>query len=131
MLDWREAATYAKPTLSSDAPTAYLGMLDVVGSFTEFFEFAARLAMTEAGEEKILVTIIARNLEGRILVSESPRRRVFQQYCTSVEEFPYEKELSRTQLVTEPTELALQGASALLGSACIPRLQRSDRYSLS
>ena len=69
--------------------------------------------MTEAGEEQIMVRITARGLEGRLLVSDSPRRLLLQSYRTSIPEFPYEKQLSRTQLVAEPRELALEGVRIL------------------
>lgn len=112
MLDWREKASYAWPNLPGEA-TDYLGMLDAVRSFTAFYEFAARLAMSEAGAERVSVTIEARRLKGRTLISEAPHRRLNQRYQTAAEDFSYPREVTRTDLVAQPSEMALEGVRKL------------------
>lgn len=113
MLDWREKATYARLNLPGGA-TDYLGVLDAVRSFTEFHEFAARLAMTEAGDERVSVSLKARYLKGRTLISEAPHRRLLiQRYQTAAEDFSYSREVTRTELVAQPSEMALEGVRKL------------------
>ncbi len=82
--------------------------------FTEIFEFAARLAMTQAGNDIIRVEITVRNLEGRKLwVDSSSRMPIRYDYVASISEFPYQIELSRTELITAPRELALKPTTEL------------------
>jgi hypothetical protein len=85
-----------------------LGISDAVFRFTEIFEFASRLANTDAGEEQMHIDVTLHGLKGRTLFVDSYNRApMFQPYTASIESFSQPKELPRTSLIAEAKELAL------------------------
>ena len=112
--DWGDQSTLSPPE-KGWKPGSYLSVESGVFSFTEIFEFAARLAMTDAGDEQMHLEIDLRGLKGRGLKFEVRRagssyRRILK---ADTEEIPYKVDLPRIQLVTEPSELALKPAVEL------------------
>lgn len=111
--DWRDQSSWW-PAGEDWKPGVSLGIGYAVSRFTEVFEFAARLALTEGGDEQMRVEISANGLEGRILhVDTSNRYPMWRDYKASIRSFPYSVELSRTELISKPRELALIGAREL------------------
>jgi len=108
--DWRDLSKWFR----GKNPGPVLGIGDTVFRFTEIFEFAARLAFTEAGDDQMHIDISLKGLRGRALWVDSPNRMpVRQTYTASIDEFPYSIDLSRTRLIAEARELALQPANEL------------------
>jgi hypothetical protein len=112
--DWRDQSGIWPP-YEGWKPGALLYVEDILFQFTEIFEFAARLAMTEAGDDQMHLGIDLRVLKGRGLKFEVRRagslyRRILK---ADIEEMPYKVDLPRIQLVTEPSELALKPAVEL------------------
>jgi hypothetical protein len=95
-------------------PGNSLSVERTVFRFTETFELASRLALTEAGDEQMHVEILVNGLGGRDLRVDSEKRVPFSLgKKASIKEMPFKVDLSRTQLVTEPRDLALKPALEL------------------
>lgn len=93
---------------------ALLGIGDALFRFTEIFEFAARIALTEAGDALIRIEVTISGLAGRKLwVDLHNRWPMFRKYEASLQDLPYTLELSRDELVAQPRELALKPAIEL------------------
>lgn len=112
--DWREQSGIWPP-YEGWKPGALLYVEDTLFQYTEIFEFAARLAMTRAGDEQMHLEIDLRGLKGRGLKFEVRRagslyRRILK---ADIEGMAYKVDLPRIQLITEPSELALKPAVEL------------------
>jgi hypothetical protein len=112
--DWRDQSKLSPPP-KDWKPCLFLDVEDTLFQFTEFFEFAARLAMTEAGDEQVHLEIDLRGLKGRGLKFEVRRagssyRRILK---ADAGQIPYKVDLPRIQLITERSELALKPAVEL------------------
>jgi hypothetical protein len=101
--DWRDPST--------DSVAPIFPFWDTLWRFTEIFEFAARLASTEAGDDEMRVEITIGNIGGRQLYQDDPRKTGFRIY-----HFPYETfewplhptaPIRREELTMQPRELAL------------------------
>lgn len=111
--DWRDQSTLW-PADTDWKPGALLGIGDALFTFTEVFELAARLALTEAGDELIYVEVTVAGLQGRSLWVDLPNRwPVFRRYQASLLDLPYRVEVLRTELVAQSRELALKPAAEL------------------
>ncbi|MGA7678304.1 MAG: hypothetical protein WCA51_08055 [Dehalococcoidia bacterium] len=111
--DWRDQSTLW-PADKEWKPGALLGIGDALFMFTEIFEFAARLALTEAGDGLIHIEITVGGLAGRrLFVDLHNIWPMFRKYEASLPEFPYTIELSRTELVAQPRELSLKPTAEL------------------
>jgi len=111
--DWYDQSTLW-PAPQGWEPGRLLEIGDALFRFTEIFEFAARLALTEAGDELMYVEVTVSGLKGRSLWVDIPNRLPFRQnYVASLSELPYEIELPRSDLVAQPQELALKPANEL------------------
>ena len=93
-----------------------LAITNTVYRFTEIFEFAARLALTDAyrGDERIHLAVLLRGLRNRRLFEDEPRfswRR--NDRPATIEEFPYVVDLASVELIANAHQLALQAAEQL------------------
>ncbi|GAI33014.1 unnamed protein product, partial [marine sediment metagenome] len=112
--DWYDQRHSIPAALGDWRPGLILGIGNTLFRFTEIFEFAARLAMTQAGDDVIYIEITVSNLEGRKLwVDSHSRMPLRHNYIASIKEFPYQIELSRTELIAAPRELALKPVTEL------------------
>ena len=112
--DWYDQLHSIPAALGDWRPGLVLGIGNTLFRFTEIFEFAARLAMTQAGDDIMRVEITVSNLEGRKLwVDSHSRMPLRHNYIASIREFPYQIELSRTELIAAPRELALKPTTEL------------------
>ena len=107
--DWRNQSK-VWPAPADWKHGALLEIGDALFTFTEIFEFAARLALTEAGSEQMHIEVGVAGLQNRELWVDDvhwwppfPSGRK-----ASLKELPYKVDLSRTQLITEPRDLALK-----------------------
>jgi hypothetical protein len=111
--DWISQSSWANPP-EDWKPGKVLNVVDTVFHFTEIFEFAARLAMTEAGDEQMHIEIKLGNLQGRKLWINSEKRMGFRwDKKASIPEFPYSLDIPRTKLLSQPKDLALTPAIEL------------------
>jgi len=97
------------------SPGQYLSVKSALFQYSEVFEFAARLALTEAGDEGMHIEVTVSGLDGRELRLEGYNRMPFVpgRYKATIQKLPYKVDLSRVQLVTEQRELALKPAVGL------------------
>lgn len=86
----------------------WLGFIDTVYQWTEIFSFAARLAMTPAGDEEMHLSVSFGLMNGRTLRMED-----FNRWIASIERFPYELSIARVQLLARPRELAVAAAQEM------------------
>jgi len=112
--DWHDQRGSIPAALKNWRPGLILGIGNTLFRFTEIFEFAARLAMTQAGDDTMHIEITVSNLAGRRLwVDSSDRMPISRHYTSSIKELPYQIELPRTELIAAPRELALKPAIEL------------------
>lgn len=89
-----------------------LGVADVLFRVTETFEFASRLSVTEAGAEEIRIEIGLRNVAGRRLYVDDPRRSPMDNvYSFDEERLESVVVVSRSDLAGRSRELALDATS--------------------
>ncbi len=111
--DWRDQSTLWPPDENWKLGSM-LGIGNALFTFTEVFEFAARLALTEAGDEIMHIEVTVSGLKGRRLIGDHPSRlHVRRLYEASLQEFPFATELPRGQLIAQPRSLALKAATEL------------------
>jgi hypothetical protein len=95
------------PHLANQGPL--LGVGDTLFRFSEVFEFAARLSMSEAGGEKMHIKVELHGLKGRALWVDDPGRGSFDhRYVSGMETFPFEIDIERQFLVANAREMAIQ-----------------------
>jgi hypothetical protein len=84
-----------------------LGFGDTVDRFTETYELAARLAATDAGDERMVVDVRVRNLARRTLWMDDPRRPPLPLvYRTDATEIPWRRAYRREDLLADALVLA-------------------------
>lgn len=111
--DWRDQSVWFKPSQGWQ-PGRTLGIGEVAFRAVEIFEFAARLAVTNAGGDMMHIGIEVHGLKGRILVNDDPRRiPLFRPYTTSLDYFPYSIETEQTALVGKARDLAVEPVAQL------------------
>lgn len=113
--DWRDR-TRLSPLPQGWQPGQRLPITNTVFHFTEIFEFAARLALTEAYavHNRVYLEISLRGLEGRRLYSDDPKRSLsFGLRPAAIEEYTGSLDLSRIELVAHAHKFALQAAEEL------------------
>ena len=111
--DWRDNSE-VWPAPKGWEPGLTLSAENTIFQLAEIFEFAARLALTEAGDELMHVEILVNGLGGRALrVNPEKRMSLPLKMKASIKELPYKVDVSRTQLITEPRDLALKPALEL------------------
>jgi hypothetical protein len=109
--DWTERGAYSGMATGNKI----LPIKDTVGRLTEIFEFAARLALSPAGSDEMVVEIELSGLNGRRLWIENPFSRV--RTPTAPEDLTVFRfgtgDIRRTELVTDPSGLAVKAARQL------------------
>jgi hypothetical protein len=112
-LDWRDESNLWPADDNWKAGTL-LGIGDTVATLTEIFEFAARLALSEAGDDMMHIEILVGNLQDRLLYVDSHKRWSLDgRYQTSMAKFPDEIDIERSSLISSSKDLALQVARDL------------------
>jgi hypothetical protein len=111
--DWRDESKFW-PSTTGWQRGSRLGIGDVLFRFAEIFEFAARLATSRAGDDSMHVEVRLSGLADRVLSVDSPNRLPSPvQHRITINEFPFERDVARTELVADPRALALEGAVEL------------------
>jgi hypothetical protein len=79
---------------------------------TEIYEFAARLALSEAGDALMQVNVRIANLKGRKLAQDNPRKTSIRHYAFEGENFsfpgPEAAPIDREVLIARPKDLAAE-----------------------
>lgn len=109
--DWRERSTWR--TDHGEKPGQVLGLGNALFQYTEIFEFAARLALTEAGGTTMHLEVAVNGLHGRSLVNERPGGRPVHGRPGELDSLPFSIDISQADLVADARELALKPASDL------------------
>lgn len=112
--DWRDRSTLWRPDLQWKQGSI-LGIGESLYDLFEFFEFAARLSNTLAGDDRMSVNIKAGGLKGRMLVVDDPMRFGLprQEYTSAVDVVPLEYQYPRAELMADPASLAVKAAREL------------------
>ncbi len=111
--DWYERGSptmWRPPNLK---PGVLLGLADVVTTYTEIFEFAARLA-SQPDDDKWIIGVTLMGLKGRQLYAENPRRALSTSYVSQIDEWAWEESFTQGQLLADASELAVAKARELL-----------------
>ena len=108
--DWRDESSFWPPD-EGWKPGKFIGVGDIVHTFTEIMEFASRLVLTEAGDEEMHFNIELSNIQDRMLYVDNPNKWPFHtEYKSSIQVFPYKLEVLRTELIATKRDLALIAA---------------------
>lgn len=112
-IDWRDRSNWWPPDQAWE-PGQLLGVGDAIFRFTEVMEFAARLSLSDAGDESMNIEVVLYGLEGRTLYIDDRRKwGFFREYNTTINEFPYSLQIDRSELIGDTHELARNGAGEL------------------
>jgi hypothetical protein len=108
--EWRERSELwprgGEPT--SGRP---LSVTDVIYRFTEAFELASRMSLTEAGADEMRIEIGLNNISGVHLELPSSRAGFMEPTTSGIRDFPYAIDLPRDLLVGDPKYQARRGLS--------------------
>jgi len=111
--DWRDQQVWW-PAPEGWKPGVQLGIVGTVFQFTGIFELAARLCLTDVGDDVMHIEVTIHGLEDRWLVVDDPRRTPLSwARQASIPEFPHGVQLPRTELIAKRRELALTPAAEL------------------
>jgi hypothetical protein len=124
--DWRDQSTWWPPD-AKWRRGMWLGIGTTIYRFTEAFEFAARLAGTEAGDGANTVTVLveANGLQGRLFYVDNPKHfDTATSGLPAIQSFPYKVTVSRAELLARARPLGLKGLTELF-KRC--RVDISDR----
>jgi hypothetical protein len=109
--DWRDQSSFWPAEENWEWGT-FLGLEDTVFRFTEIFEFAARLSLTDAGDDFMHIEIKLVGLDRR-KISGAHKRLLFGIGPALSPEFTRPFNHSRLDLIARPKELALDAVSQL------------------
>jgi len=111
--DWRDQWGLG-PVDDDWEPGVQLGVGDALCTFLEVFEFAARLALSDAGDQRMYIDVTPTNLKRRALYMDTQRAWPFvEAYRASIERYQYQVELPTSHLVAAPGDAALEAAREL------------------
>jgi hypothetical protein len=110
--DWFGQKTFAQAE-SWPADTR-LAAISSLYRFAEIFEFAARLALTPAGDKVMSIDIELNGLTGRRLWMDDPNRRsFFQNYVVTIPSFSFHNEYTADDLASRGRKLSMVPALEL------------------
>ncbi len=111
--DWRDESEL-HPAPAGWQPGAETAVWESLFRFTEFFELAARLALSRAGDDRMLIRIETHGLRERALVADDPKRAGFARaYVATIDSLPFEAEYQRDDLVARSRSQAVRAAREL------------------
>lgn len=111
--DWRDQSGFW-PADGAWRRGAFLPIEDVLFTFAEIFEFAARLSSTPAGDDPMHIEIVFGGLRDRRLAVSDPRRADFlEPPAARIDVFPQSFVVPGAELLTETRGLAVRGAQDL------------------
>lgn len=103
------------PADASWRPKTVLHLEDAVLCISEFIEFSARYAVTEAGSDQMVIELQLNGLNGRQLWTQHPFNfPLLPDERTSSETFTANLQVNRTELVASPKEIASRVSTDLM-----------------
>jgi hypothetical protein len=112
-LDWQDQPGWATDQ-GERKPEVALSISEIVLRFTEIYEFAARLALSEINTQRLCINITVCNLGKRFLFDGRQGRVGFvSKYRADITEFPHEQDISQQELISGVKELALNASREL------------------
>lgn len=96
--EWRDVSEL-DPGTYSKVPGRPLKVLDVLFRFTEAFEFASRLSVTDFGSDEMHIEVGVHNIAGFQLVLPSSRAGFMAPQTSEISEFSYPTVLARELLI--------------------------------
>jgi len=112
-LDWRDESRWW-PADQNWKPGTLLGIGDVIFQYAEILEFASRLALTEAGDESMHISVEVGPLAGRYLYMDTNRNRwPIDLHRASIDGFPFTTTIEKSRLLAEHTNIAFSAALEL------------------
>ncbi len=91
-----------------------LGVGDALFRYTEAFQFASKLAVTPAGDDRMHLKIELSGLKDRMLWVDSPHRiSMDNKYRAGINSFPLEGDYTSSELASQGRELAAEAARQL------------------
>jgi hypothetical protein len=113
-IDWRDESSFW-PADQLWKPMTQLGVGDTIFTFAEILEFASLLALSDAGDNNMQIDIKVRNIKGRELYIDSFRHRVpfSTSYRIQMQDYPFSKNISRSDLISSHKVYAFDAAQQL------------------
>lgn len=109
--DWRDQSTVWAN--AAPKPGEILGLGNALFTYTEIFEFAARLSLTDASDQTMHIAITVNGLRGRSLVDQRPGAWPLHCVPANLDSHPFKKDVPQAELIANAWELALEPASEL------------------
>ena len=116
--DWtKHTGTYTGlpsqwPSADGGKSHVLLDIKEAIAGFSEIFEFAARLAFTEAGDDQIHLEVEVNGIRNHILrIAPSNQAGFFYEMADIESELPYIVDVSRLELVANAREMAFATVS--------------------
>jgi hypothetical protein len=111
--DWLDRSLFG--TEEGWHPGAQLSVGDILTTYWQTFEFAARLATAVGGQDPITVSVHSFGLKDRKLLYRFPNRlRLRATYVATIPDFATTTTLARDELVSAAVQYSVQGARDLL-----------------
>ncbi len=108
--DWRDESD-VWPGDADWCPSQYIGIGNTIFTFTEIYELASRLSMSEAGAEHMDVEITIFGLNNRKLYLDSSNRHPLDNiYEAHLDTLPIINKISRQELVAKTKEYAIESS---------------------
>lgn len=113
--DWRDESSFFKKWPGWESGK-FLNVHDTIFCGVEIYEFAARLAASVPGTDRIRITISLNALQGRHLYmnSESRRHLHSEWFKSDLKDFQWEEEIERTTLMARPRDFSSKFTTELL-----------------
>ena len=107
--DWLEEDGFLGRNRFSIEPLTSLEIINTLYLFTEIFEFAARLASKDVLGDSCKIQITLHGAQHRKLIVVDSNRWFPHQYICEIPEIPYEVPTTTLQLLSNSSEMALEG----------------------
>jgi hypothetical protein len=111
--DWLDNSHWQRSPPEGWQPGTELSVASALYTYVEIFEFAARLSVTPAGAEDMVVDTTLFGLKGRRLASDPHRMPFIRERRATIDSFPYRLQTSRESLVAAPRDRAIDAAILL------------------
>ena len=113
-MDWRDESSIWNVDENWE-PCTHLGIGQVIYQYSEILELASRLSMSKAGGNQMYIRVEVGNLKNRQLYMDDSRRvGLFGDYQTKMGKFPYEIEISKSDLISNSGDIAVDASAELL-----------------
>lgn len=114
--DWLDQSIFSTPN-PNWKPGLRLFVGDVIYRFMEVFEFAARLALTDAGANRMRIEVSISGLKNRVLLLGLPNRASLDSERKLLSDsVSYKQSFEREELISQANELALIAASEIFAT---------------